>query len=543
MRQTKSDRWTLFPLLFAILLLCYYVWQLKADYTAQIVVRSDTPVWDLRDVDMATHYVRTRGGQAEFVPNAYLTPEAFETSSDIQTGAPEDAAQFYTARVRLLVPDGRVYALYFSSVDYTDSIYINGQHMQTVGQPGTSAETNVPQTTFVYYTVTPVNGVIEVLHQCSNFVHKEGGNPAGLNIGSVESISRYHARQTLGTAIILGCLLLLAAVHFMLFLLLKSYRTNLYFALFCLVLLLRTGVTGTKAVTALYPDISWYVTFRMEYMAIPAACLLLTLALGAMFPGLVQKQVKIAILAGNAAVALLYLLAPTVFITQALPVAYAAVLLTGGYLIGRFVLRLRRGLDTEHLIMLCALVVLVYVMVREMLYHADILIFPAAHSGMLDFGVLMLALFQMVAAFYGTVRQVAAARQNEEIARLEAEALRRDALLKEALHKAIPKEYLVVRGPLTLNTQAGQAFLSEEDLLLTPKEFTLLHLLMQHEGEAVPGQRLYEDVWKQPADVDTRTLRSTVSRLRKKLEKSGYIILNIKGRGYVFAEESAKNTL
>ena len=41
----------------------------------------------------------------------------------------------------------------------------------------------------------------------------------------------------------------------------------------------------------------------------------------------------------------------------------------------------------------------------------------------------------------------------------------------------------LVRGMLTLDTITARAYLKNEDLLLTPKEFSLLFLLMQNEGK------------------------------------------------------------
>lgn len=141
--------------LVIIVLLCFGIWYVKTDHSAQIELYSGTPEWDLRGVDMQSHYVRLRGGISDYVPGEFLTPEAFAASDAIQTGSPKDAAEAYTARIRLLVEDDRPYAIAFASVDYADSIYINGQYMQSVGVPGESAATAVPRTRYVYYTVMP----------------------------------------------------------------------------------------------------------------------------------------------------------------------------------------------------------------------------------------------------------------------------------------------------------------------------------------------------------------------------------------------------
>jgi len=113
---------------------------------------------------------------------------------------------------------------------------------------------------------------------------------------------------------------------------------------------------GVNAITLLLPDLSWYVKFRVEYMAIPAAALLLAFALDAMFKGLLQAWAKRVILAVNAAALLLFLVAPTVFMTRALPYVYAATMLCAAYVLVRFLIGLRARRGVRQIIILCGLV-------------------------------------------------------------------------------------------------------------------------------------------------------------------------------------------
>jgi len=429
------------------------VWQLKADRANEVVIESDTPVFDVRGANLGNHHIRLHGENPEFVPKAFLTPEEFEGHPDIQTGKPHYAAEYYTARFRILVPDGKLYAVTFSSVDYADNIYINGAHMQSVGRPGMSADAAIPKTRMFYYTVQPVDGVIEVLHQVSNFVHKEGGNPTDLYIGSVESAGLYYNRQTLVTAIVMGACLLLFIVHLVLFALFKSYRANLYFALFCFVWMLRTGVVGVNVITLLLPDLSWYAKFRIEYMAIPIAALLLSLALDAMFDGLLHKWGKRVIIAVNAAAALVFLTAPTLFMTHALPYVYVTTMLCAVYVLACFLIGLRSHSGVRQSIILCGLVVFIYLALREMLYHQDVLIFPAAYTSMMDFATLVFILFQMVASFHGTMQEVVAARENERRLAMENAALDRMNKMRAEFFSNISHE---MKMPLTVMSGYAQ---------------------------------------------------------------------------------------
>ena len=92
----------------------------------------------------------------------------------------------------------------------------------------------------------------------------------------------------------------------------------------------------------------------------------------------------------------------------------------------------------------------------------------------------------------------------------------------------------VVKGNLTIDPVASQAFLDGADLLLKPKEFSLLYLFVLNEGKLISAKLAYEKVWKAPLNDNTGSLRVQMSSLRKKLEGSGYTITFKQGDGYCF---------
>ena len=119
-------------------------------------------------------------------------------------------------------------------------------------------------------------------------------------------------------------------------------------------------------------------------------------------------------------------------------------------------------------------------------------------------------------------------RVEELLARMVALLHRRAAARENAV---------LTRGALTLDTVAQRAFLNGKDILLQPREYAALYYLIQHEGEGVSAERLYETVWKLPANGKPSAAKTTVSRLRKKLSGSGYIITSGWGAGYCFTRE------
>jgi len=92
----------------------------------------------------------------------------------------------------------------------------------------------------------------------------------------------------------------------------------------------------------------------------------------------------------------------------------------------------------------------------------------------------------------------------------------------------------IVKGSLTLNPLAGKVFLNGVDLILSQKEFAVLLLFAQNEGVIIGADFIYEKVWKSPMAGDRNTLQATISKLRKKIEYSGYGIFSMRGQGYVF---------
>lgn len=92
----------------------------------------------------------------------------------------------------------------------------------------------------------------------------------------------------------------------------------------------------------------------------------------------------------------------------------------------------------------------------------------------------------------------------------------------------------ITKGTLTMNIAAGMAFVNETALPLTPKEFSLLLLLSQNEDKVVGAKELYEKAWNAPLAGDKNALQTAVSKLRNKLESTGYTVAAIRGQGYVF---------
>jgi len=114
------------------------------------------------------------------------------------------------------------------------------------------------------------------------------------------------------------------------------------------------------------------------------------------------------------------------------------------------------------------------------------------------------------------------------VARVEA-FLRRESMHRES---SVPQQLFC--EPLRLDLVTRQAFLNGKNMMISPKEFALLLILLRNKGQIVETETLYTQVWQQPMMGDSSALWKQVSRLKKKLEDGGGAveIFSIRGFGY-----------
>ena len=87
---------------------------------------------------------------------------------------------------------------------------------------------------------------------------------------------------------------------------------------------------------------------------------------------------------------------------------------------------------------------------------------------------------------------------------------------------------------LDLDTIAMAGFQDGEDLLLTRREFGVLLALVKKKGQYISREELYSAAWGQPMQEDSQALRTTISRLKQKLDpvKTHLTISYVRGSGY-----------
>jgi DNA-binding response OmpR family regulator len=117
----------------------------------------------------------------------------------------------------------------------------------------------------------------------------------------------------------------------------------------------------------------------------------------------------------------------------------------------------------------------------------------------------------------------------ELVARIR--ALRRRVQTEEQ-----PSELRV--GDLVLNTRRHSVVRAGTDIVLTPKEFALLELLMRNEGRALSRSMITERIWGPAFEVSSHVISVHINHLRSKVDQ-GFdlgLIHTVAGVGYMLEE-------
>ena len=93
---------------------------------------------------------------------------------------------------------------------------------------------------------------------------------------------------------------------------------------------------------------------------------------------------------------------------------------------------------------------------------------------------------------------------------------------------------VVTFGGWEIETANLMARRDSQQLEITPRELSLIHLLRREKGRIVSRRTLLKEVWGmgRVEEIETRTVDMHIAKLRKKLDPDGELIQTVRGAGY-----------
>ena len=112
------------------------------------------------------------------------------------------------------------------------------------------------------------------------------------------------------------------------------------------------------------------------------------------------------------------------------------------------------------------------------------------------------------------------------------------AVLRRTSKQGEPSRTISYKN-LMLDLEAYRAYIENDAVDLTPREFEILRELLTHQGKILTRQNLLQMLWKYEFFGDERIIDTHIKNLRKKLDRADYIE-PIRGVGYRIDKEDKK---
>jgi signal transduction histidine kinase len=246
-------------------------------------------ILDLRTVNLNDQAVRLNGewgfywnkllkpGDAISSPVFINYPSLWKKNKLNGQTLPSEGYATYT--LTILLPKNRPYlSLLVPDVYCSYRLFINDSLRAWNGIPGTSAEKALPFWSTQAILLPSKADTLRLLLQVANFWHSKGGTYKEMIIGEREHLVLKLQRDKSYDLLLAGCLFMGGLFFFGFYAFGSRDKAILYFSLFCIVYSYRMVGTSLYVLHSVFPNLSWFVTIRIEYL-----CLTLSVALFARY--------------------------------------------------------------------------------------------------------------------------------------------------------------------------------------------------------------------------------------------------------------------
>ncbi|MDL2237372.1 LuxR C-terminal-related transcriptional regulator [Christensenellaceae bacterium OttesenSCG-928-K19] len=371
-------------------------------------------------------------------PERLYSPEDLKNAED---SVPQDSldytnVQYVTHRLKFELPTGQTYGIALGSPDYSMRVYINGVEAGNIGVPGTTAEETIPKEQRAVYYFVPQSNTVEIVVQVANFVHRIGGNPPALTIGTMQNIMQSDTIAMLKIGLIFGCLLTAGLYQLAIFLLNRRQVSTLLFALPCLL----QAFVSENIFSLFFPNLDWQIAIRLEYIFFTLAVAMLVLLIERLFPSALHKWVSRGYIVLCVVYMILVLASGTTFFIGLLPAFQVVCIAMAFYVFIRLAMQLKRAL--KNLLAFAGIVIVALFSINEMLVRNGVYIFGNMPGK--SFGVSEgMVFFVLCYAVLLSIDQVEVNKRLEVERQMVSEAeARYESLLKKQGVRQMPQDVL-----------------------------------------------------------------------------------------------------
>jgi two-component system sensor histidine kinase ChiS len=271
MAETRLHKIKLFILL-SITLVMFVVMikgSSKISHTEKNIPLAVKGVLDLRDWDFKKDGMIKLNGEWEFYDNELRAPQDFQSKS-IETNRYENLPGIFgeqgycTYRLKLLIDNEE--ELYSVKIDFIQSAYelwAGNKLITSVGQVGKAKNEMIPQLVPAIGSFYVENGEIYLMLRVSNFYNKYGYVDT-LILGESEEIAATREKKLALSLFLFGCTIMAAIYSFGVFVNRRKDKSQLYFAIICVIVAIRTLFIGEGFLISLLPHFNYIFSGKIK---------------------------------------------------------------------------------------------------------------------------------------------------------------------------------------------------------------------------------------------------------------------------------------
>lgn len=291
--------------LFAVLLTALIAIPLTAIDRSEI--RAEQGVIDFSSLKLNEEDTLSLDGEWKFFWKEYISPSGSAPRSTpinlkvrgtwksaLYEGKPLPADGWGSYELLVFLPQhpGRL-SLKVANIGTAYKLYANGTLIAQQGNPGTDATSSVSRTVPIvaHLPAGDAGGRVLLVMHVSNFDDRHGGIWQTIRLGASGFIERsFRENHTLAT-FLFGAIIMIALHHLLLFMRRPQEKSNLAFAILCVLLALRSLVEGNRYLMVLFPEFPWILNSKAAYLTFYGALPPSAWFLRIMFPAQFHRYV------------------------------------------------------------------------------------------------------------------------------------------------------------------------------------------------------------------------------------------------------------
>ncbi len=344
-------------------------------------------------------------------PNADLARFPYRWNKLKVKGKPISPMGFASYQLTVLLkPSEKRLVLDMPDVYSSYSLYLNGKLVLQNGRPDSVESKAIPRWERKLLQLPKgVDSLHLVLH-VANFWHSKGGPYKPIGIGDFEAFATKKRLDNAYDLILFGCLLMGGLFFLGLFRFGRHDKVMLFFALFCLAYSYRIVGTNNYILHQLLPNLSWYISVRLEYLSLFVSIVFFCVYTLKLYPNETNGWVFRVVVAADIVLATLVILTPPEIFTRTLNVFLVLMFAFTFYLFWVYIKAYRNKVLGSGYALWSAAVVLVIMLLINVQYFGILML----DRVLLFVGYIVFFFLQSLIISYRFAEKLNLARQDAE---------------------------------------------------------------------------------------------------------------------------------